>query len=113
MLLHRIRTIIQSKAHAAVAAAENRREIHRCSDERRVGMLRDVKLGVVEAPTAPPVFCLDCGHRSSDGARYCQDCGSQLPRVGQGTRCLRCGADVPRIARFCGACGFKVDPPAA
>jgi hypothetical protein len=53
------------------------------------------------------VVCPLCGHEGHSGARFCEGCGSALPR-----QCRGCGAELSMGARFCSACGQAVDPSA-
>jgi class 3 adenylate cyclase/tetratricopeptide (TPR) repeat protein len=44
--------------------------------------------------------CPGCGADAKVGARFCEQCGTQLPRA-----CPGCGAEAGWEANFCGACG--------
>jgi len=52
------------------------------------------------------VVCPGCGHEGRSGARFCEGCGTALPR-----RCPACGAELSVGARFCSACGAPVAGP--
>ena len=49
--------------------------------------------------------CAGCGHANRDGARFCLECGAELPLA-----CASCGAALPAGAHFCDACGAAVAP---
>ena len=52
--------------------------------------------------------CKSCGTTNSVGARFCLNCGEELP-----ARCPRCESDLPAGARFCPACGQSVSASVA
>jgi class 3 adenylate cyclase/tetratricopeptide (TPR) repeat protein len=48
--------------------------------------------------------CAACGTENPSGARFCMACGARLER-----RCPNCGAPAPAEARFCMSCGDPLD----
>jgi class 3 adenylate cyclase/tetratricopeptide (TPR) repeat protein len=52
--------------------------------------------------------CPNCGTENPAGARYCIQCGTELPRV-----CQTCGTVNPASARFCMQCGTPLAAGAA
>jgi len=56
-------------------------------------------------------WCMECGTRLSDKARYCNNCGSSPQNFGGPmTKVCHCGAVIPATAKFCSACGAKQAP---
>src|SRR5438128_4221237 len=47
-----------------------------------------------------PMRCASCGFTNSSRARFCEECGAQLPRA-----CPNCGREVRPGAKFCSECG--------
>lgn len=64
---------------------------------------------MLEKSSLPPVQCLFCNHLNPAGARFCNDCGSQLHLQ----PCDRCGASNKRAARNCYKCGAGFTLPGA
>jgi class 3 adenylate cyclase/predicted ATPase len=54
------------------------------------------------------VNCAACGTENPSGARFCMACGARLER-----RCGSCGATAPAEARFCMSCGSPLGEGAA
>jgi predicted amidophosphoribosyltransferase len=52
--------------------------------------------------------CPSCEAEVKATARFCEECGTPLPRT-----CSSCGAVVSTTANFCPACGAKLTPPSA
>jgi class 3 adenylate cyclase len=48
--------------------------------------------------------CPNCSHDNRDGAKFCDECGTKLPRS-----CGNCGNAVAATAKFCDECGTKLD----
>ena len=48
--------------------------------------------------------CPNCGHKNTEGVKFCQECGSPLAAVGP-RHCTSCGAEIAPGTRFCGECG--------
>jgi class 3 adenylate cyclase len=48
--------------------------------------------------------CVACGAANRDGARFCAACGERLERA-----CAACGGIVDPTARFCDRCGTALD----
>src|SRR5690349_8037283 len=46
------------------------------------------------------MICLSCQHDNREGAKFCEACGSKLDLT-----CALCGATVRPTARFCDNCG--------
>jgi adenylate cyclase len=44
--------------------------------------------------------CPNCQSANRPSARFCEECGTKLPRA-----CPQCGAAVGPAAKFCGECG--------
>lgn len=51
--------------------------------------------------------CKRCGAEVPEGARFCNHCGAQLPRV---IVCPSCGAQAPEGSAFCPSCGQRLLP---
>ncbi len=49
--------------------------------------------------------CPSCRHANSAAARFCEGCGTALPRA-----CSGCGEALSASARFCSQCGHAADP---
>jgi len=65
----------------------------------------------VPEPVAKSRWCMECGHRLADKARYCNNCGSSPQDFGGPmTKVCHCGAVIPATAKFCSACGAKQIP---
>ena len=47
--------------------------------------------------------CVQCQHQNPTDARFCEQCGTQLPNL-----CGTCGAAVSPTANFCRACGTQL-----
>lgn len=47
--------------------------------------------------------CVKCGFECDDGAKFCDECGAELPQV---KSCPKCHAQLSAAARFCDACGY-------
>src|SRR4030095_2997979 len=47
--------------------------------------------------------CANCGSDSSEGQKFCGECGSPLA-----LRCASCGAENPSRFKFCGECGVPL-----
>ena len=45
--------------------------------------------------------CPSCGHRNTEGVKFCQECGTKLGA----SFCKSCGVELPPGTRFCGECG--------
>ena len=50
--------------------------------------------------------CTACGVELEKGARFCLDCGMEVPRV---KGCVECGVQLSPTAKFCSQCGAKHD----
>jgi len=64
------------------------------------------------APAAPApggtVACPSCGHQNPVGAKFCSNCGTQIPAAAGGKQfCTQCGHELNAGAKFCGNCGAK------
>ena len=64
---------------------------------------------MLEKLSLPPIQCLFCNHLNPAGARFCNDCGSQLHLQ----PCDRCGATNKRTAKTCYKCGAGFTLPGA
>jgi membrane protease subunit (stomatin/prohibitin family) len=56
-------------------------------------------------PAAATVTCPNCGTANAAGARFCNNCGTQL---GGSVKCPSCGTENPPTAKFCNKCGTKL-----
>ena len=52
--------------------------------------------------------CASCGHDNRAAARFCDNCGTALPRV-----CASCATPLRAAAKFCDECGRPVAATAA
>jgi membrane protease subunit (stomatin/prohibitin family) len=60
------------------------------------------------APAGNTVACPSCGHQNAAGAKFCSNCGTQIPAAGGGKQfCTQCGQEVAAGAKFCSNCGAK------
>ena len=50
--------------------------------------------------------CPSCGHKNTDGVKFCQECGSPLAAAAP-KHCTSCGAELSAGTRFCGECGAQ------
>ena len=64
---------------------------------------------LLEMSLLPTLQCLFCNHLNRVGARFCNDCGSQMHLQ----PCDRCGAPNKRSAKSCFKCGSGFTLPAA
>lgn len=48
--------------------------------------------------------CPNCGHKSPEGVKFCQECGTPLAVAGP-KFCTSCGEELAPGVRFCGECG--------
>jgi predicted ATPase/class 3 adenylate cyclase len=55
-----------------------------------------------------PVPCPTCRHDNREGAKFCDNCGTPLPRA-----CPGCATPLRPAAKFCDECGRPVAAPAA
>ena len=62
----------------------------------------------VSARPPAAVFCLDCGAKNEEGARFCEECGEVLPAPGRELTCPKCATPVAMKAKFCGQCGTRL-----
>ncbi len=53
------------------------------------------------------ITCPDCQHQNFDLATYCEACQAPLLAI---TPCPNCGESTQANARFCGKCGFRLQP---
>ncbi|MHB1294321.1 MAG: SPFH domain-containing protein [Anaerolineae bacterium] len=62
-----------------------------------------------QAPVAPvvaaTVACPKCGYENLAGAKFCNNCGTQLSGK---VKCAQCGTENPIGAKFCNNCGNKL-----
>ena len=54
--------------------------------------------------------CTCCGTELEAGARFCCECGADVPQV---KACVKCGVQLPLNAKFCSQCGMRQDGGAA
>jgi membrane protease subunit (stomatin/prohibitin family) len=59
------------------------------------------------APAGDTVACPSCGHQNLAGAKFCSNCGTQIPASAGKQFCTQCGKEVPVGAKFCSNCGAK------
>jgi class 3 adenylate cyclase/tetratricopeptide (TPR) repeat protein len=52
------------------------------------------------------MYCPQCQHENPEGARFCNACGAKLEAV-----CPACGQVNPPGSRFCNTCGHNLDQP--
>src|SRR5262249_12844316 len=57
-------------------------------------------------PDKPSLRCSKCGHDNAIGARFCEECATQLARI-----CASCGAQLSATTKFCPACAHPVSAP--
>lgn len=55
------------------------------------------------------IVCPNCNHSNPDGAQACEACLTPLPSM---TNCPKCGATIQADAKFCGSCGYGLQPAA-
>lgn len=59
-------------------------------------------------------FCMQCGEKLPDGARFCSKCGTPLGEITNNIKeesmmkCPNCGASVGRIDAICRYCGSQI-----
>ena len=49
------------------------------------------------------MLCPSCARENSEGAAFCQSCGTKLP-----PSCSNCGSPLPSGSRYCDSCGVPV-----
>jgi class 3 adenylate cyclase/tetratricopeptide (TPR) repeat protein len=54
----------------------------------------------------PSLRCFKCGHDNGIGAKFCEECATQLDRI-----CASCGAQLSPTAKFCPACAHPASAP--
>jgi membrane protease subunit (stomatin/prohibitin family) len=63
------------------------------------------------APAAPAaggtVACPSCSHQNPAGAKFCSNCGTQIPADAGKQFCTQCGQALDAGAKFCSNCGAK------
>ena len=61
------------------------------------------------------ITCPNCNHQNPDGANQCEACYTPLTSDTSSNMisCPQCGAPVQADARFCGQCGYSLNPEAA
>jgi membrane protease subunit (stomatin/prohibitin family) len=65
-----------------------------------------MQAGQQQAPTAAAtIACPNCGTANPAGAKFCNNCGTQL---GGANKCPKCGTENPAGAKFCNKCGNKL-----
>src|SRR5688500_13451842 len=75
----------------------------RPSTRRRRRRRRPCRSSVMLASAMP---CPRCQHVNRPGARFCEECGTPLPRA-----CGACGADMSATAKFCPECAHPTGAP--
>ena len=61
------------------------------------------------AAPAAGIACPSCGQQNPGGAKFCSNCGSQLPASPGKQFCTQCGQEIKPGAKFCSNCGAKQD----
>jgi hypothetical protein len=51
--------------------------------------------------------CPECGHKNTDGVKFCSECGTPLATSAAPKHCTSCGAELAPGTRFCGECGAR------
>jgi membrane protease subunit (stomatin/prohibitin family) len=59
------------------------------------------------APVTAGAACPSCGQQNPEGAKFCSNCGGQLPANPGKQFCTQCGEEVKPGAKFCSSCGAK------
>src|SRR5262249_16705764 len=54
----------------------------------------------------PPMRCSKCGHDNGIGAKFCEECATQLART-----CASCGTQFSPTAKFCPECAHPTQSP--
>jgi class 3 adenylate cyclase/tetratricopeptide (TPR) repeat protein len=54
----------------------------------------------------PSLRCIKCGHDNGIGAKFCEECATQLARL-----CASCGTQLSPTAKFCPACAHPTSAP--
>src|SRR5262249_37509310 len=57
-------------------------------------------------PDKPSLRCSKCGHDNAVGAKFCEECASQLARI-----CASCEAQLSPMAKFCPECAHPTSVP--
>lgn len=70
------------------------------SDEKNFGVNESSTPGTTDENF---IVCPDCGHKNSDGARFCSACGKSLESF-----CPNCKQKVDKSDKFCPNCGKKL-----
>jgi membrane protease subunit (stomatin/prohibitin family) len=64
--------------------------------------------GAAAAAAAGGVACPSCSHQNPSGAKFCSNCGAQLPAANPDKQfCTQCGQELDPGAKFCSNCGTK------
>jgi len=64
-----------------------------------------MQAGQQRPAAAAAVICPKCGTANPAGAKFCNNCGTQL---GGALKCPNCGTENPPEAKFCNKCGTKL-----
>jgi membrane protease subunit (stomatin/prohibitin family) len=59
------------------------------------------------SPAGATVACPSCGHQNPQGAKFCSNCGTQIPAEAAKQFCTQCGQEIAAGAKFCSNCGAK------
>src|SRR5262249_4461878 len=57
-------------------------------------------------PDKPFLRCSKCGHDNAIGAKFCEECATQLARI-----CASCGTQLSPTTKFCPACAHPTRAP--
>lgn len=54
------------------------------------------------------MICKNCGVEVSDGAKFCQSCGSKVEDIDTNRFCISCGNMIKADEKFCSKCGKNI-----
>ncbi len=125
------KTMTDSMATAAVAAAENEGGGNMAGMGMQMGagatmgvtmagMMGNIMNGGGQAATPSPqagaaataaaaasVLCTKCGSGVAGGAKFCPSCGNPMAAANTAKSCISCGASIGDDVAFCPECGAK------
>ncbi len=54
--------------------------------------------------------CTNCGAEVLEGAKFCAECGTEVPQQTNELHCQKCGNIISHSDAFCANCGANIQP---